>query len=93
MALQGLQALDMVIEKRGGASVNMNDADRQIMKASAAAAGGMRQAHEEMAGFYCSNLVNTLLRRAYILIHKKLRYEMGEETGARPGRLVRGRAA
>jgi hypothetical protein len=75
-AITGLNYLDTVRSQRGGASVDQNDADRQLMQSSATAAAGMMESSERMAGWYCSNLVNTLLTDTYKLIHKKLRYDM-----------------
>ena len=75
-AIAGLNYLDQVRNQRGGASVDLNDAQMQVMKSSSAAATGQMESAEKMAGWYCGNMVNTLLKDAYLLIHKKLRYEM-----------------
>jgi hypothetical protein len=74
-SIQGLNYLDSVMQQRGGSSVEMNDADRQVMKSSAAAAGVMVQNYEQMAGWYCSNMVNTMLKSTFALVHKTLRLE------------------
>jgi hypothetical protein len=82
-AVMGLNYLDTVREQRGGASLDLNDADRQIMSSSATAAAGQMANNEKMAGFYCRNLVQTLLADTHRLIHKKLRYEYTEPLGAK----------
>ena len=82
-AITGLTYLDTVRSQRGGASVDQNDADRQLMMSSATAAAGAMENAERMAGFYARNLVNTLLKNTYILIHKKLRYEYTGTIGAK----------
>jgi len=82
-AIVGLNYLDTVRSQRGGASVDQNDADRQLMMSSATAAAGAMENAERMAGFYARNLVNTLLKNTYQLIHKKLRYEYTGTIGAK----------
>ena len=68
-----LAYLDTVREQRSGASVELNESDRQLMGSSAmAAAGGMEQ-KEKMSAWYCRNLVNSLLKSTYLLVHRTLR--------------------
>jgi hypothetical protein len=81
-AITGLNYMDTVRSQRGGQSVDMNEADRQLMASSATAAAGAMESSERMAGWYASNLVNTLFKSAYQLIHKKLRLEMPGEVQA-----------
>lgn len=82
-AITGLNYLDTVRSQRGGASVDGNDADKQLMQSSATAAAGAMEASERMAGYYARNLVNTLLKNTYLLIHKKLRIEFPGTIGAK----------
>lgn len=82
-AIAGLNYLDSQRSQRGGASVELGDADRQLMQSSAMAAGAAVDSSEKMAGWYCTNLVNTLLANTYKLIHKRLRYDMPGEVGAK----------
>ena len=74
-AITGLNYLDTVRSQRGGASVDNNDADKQLMQSSAVAATGAIESAERMAGYYARNMVNTMLRDTYLLIHQKLRQE------------------
>ena len=82
-AITGLNYLDTVRSQRGGASVDTNDADKQLMMSSATAAAGAMEAAEKMAGYYARNLVQTLLKDTYTLIHKKLRLEYPGTIGAK----------
>lgn len=84
-SIQGLTYLDTVRSQRGGASLDMNNADRQVMASSATAAMGVQDTAERMAGWYAGNLVNTLLKSTYQTIHKKLRYEMRGNVNAKMG--------
>jgi hypothetical protein len=82
-AVAGLNYLDTVREQRGGASLDMNDADRQLMQSSAAAATGMMNSHEAMAGWYARNLVRTMLKPLFYLTHEAMRYWMPGNVGAK----------
>jgi len=82
-AITGLNYLDQQRSQRGGASVDLGDADRQLMQSSATAAGAATESAEKMAGWYCTNLVQTLLANTHKLIHKKLRYEMPGKASAK----------
>ena len=82
-AITGLNYLDTVRSQRGGASNDLNDADRQLMQSSAVAAAGAQESAERMAGYYARNLVQTLLKNTYRLIHKKLRLEYPGTIGAK----------
>ena len=84
-SIAGLTYLDSVRSQRGGASLDMNNADRQVMASSATAALGVQDTAERMAGWYAGNLVNTLLKSTYQTIHKKLRYEMRGKVNAKMG--------
>jgi len=82
-AIQGLAYLDTVRSSRGGASVDMNTAEMQVMKSSAEAAGGMMLNREKMAGWMCNNLVQSLMKGVFILVHKTLKTHFNEEMGAK----------
>jgi Tfp pilus assembly protein PilV len=82
-AIQGLTYLDQVRTARGGASVELNKAEMQIAKSSAAAATGQEENKEKMAGYYCKNLANTLLKNSYLLIHKILREQYKQPIDAK----------
>ncbi len=82
-AIQGLQYLDQVRTARGGASVDMSRAEMQVAQSSAAAATGMEVSKEKMAGYYCKNLANTLLKNSYLLIHKIMREEYRQTIDAK----------
>ena len=74
-AIMGLNYLDQVRTSRGGASLDMQKAEMQVMASSAYGAGAMTQSKEQMAGLYCKNLAQTLLKHTFLLVHKILRTE------------------
>ncbi|GAF97191.1 unnamed protein product, partial [marine sediment metagenome] len=82
-AIQGMSYLDLVRSSRGGASVDMNTAEAQVMKSSAEAAGAMKLSRETMAGWFCNNLVQSLMKGTFILVHRTLREYFNEELGAK----------
>jgi hypothetical protein len=53
------------------------------MKSSATAAAGKLAEVEQMAGWYASNLVETILKPAYSMVHRLMRTEMGGPVGAK----------
>jgi len=75
-AIQGLDYLDQVRVQRIGASMDMNEAQAQLMKASATAAAGTLGEVEKMGGWYATNLVETLLKPAFLMVHRLLRTEI-----------------
>jgi hypothetical protein len=74
-ALQGLNYLDQVRTERIGSSVDFNEAQNQLMKSSAAAANGMLAKVEKMSGWFATNLVETLIKPAFAMVHRILREE------------------
>ena len=76
-AIQGLDYLDTVRVQRIGASMDMNEAQAQIMSSSATAAAGTLGEIEKMGGWYATNLVETLLKPAFMMVHRLLRTELG----------------
>jgi hypothetical protein len=75
-ALAGLGYLDHVRVARVGSSVDVNELQAQIMKSSATAAAGQLAQVEQMAGWFAENLVETLLKPAFMRVHKLLRTEL-----------------
>ena len=73
ICIQGLNYLDEVGTKRAGAALDLSSAEGQIAKSSALAAAGEFANKEAMSGYFCANLVNTLLRDSYLLAHQTLR--------------------
>ena len=61
----------------------MNNSEMQIAGTSAAAAMGEYAAKEKMAGWYLSNLVQTLLKPTFLLIHATLRRDMRQPMNAK----------
>lgn len=82
-AIMGLNYWDTVREQRGGAAVDLNDADRQLMQSSATAAAGAMANHEKMAGWYAQNLVNSLLKGLFRVVHETMRIGMPEPQAAK----------
>jgi hypothetical protein len=76
-AMQGLNYLDQVRVQRIGASLDMNETQAQLMQSSATAAAGTLGQVEKMAGWYATNLVETMLKPAFIAVHRLLRTELG----------------
>ena len=75
-AIAGLDYLDQVRVQRIGASMDMNEAQAQLMKASATAAAGTLGEVEKMGGWYATNLVETMLKPAFQMVHRVLRTEI-----------------
>lgn len=88
-AMSGLSYLDHVRVARVGSSVDVNELQAQIMKSSATAAAGQLAQVEQMAGWFAGNLVETLLKPAFMRVHKLLRLELGGPVQAK----VRGKWA
>ena len=75
-AIAGLNYLDQVRVQRIGASMDMNEAQAQLMSASATAAAGSLGQTEKMGGWFATNLVETLLKPAFMAVHRLLRTEI-----------------
>lgn len=82
-AMAGLSYLDHVRVARVGSSVDINELQAQVMKSSAAGAAGVQAQVEQMAGWFASNLVETLLKPAFMRVHKLLRTDLAGETSAK----------
>lgn len=76
-AMGGLGYLDQVRVQRIGASLDMNETQAQLMSSSATAAAGTLGQVEKMSGWFASNLVETLLKPAFLMVHRLLRTELG----------------
>jgi hypothetical protein len=74
-AMGGLNYMDQVRTQRVGAAIDFNEIQAQLASSSATAAAGQLANVEKMAGWYAGNLINTLLRPAFLLVHKVLRLE------------------
>lgn len=72
-ALQGLQYMDKVRTDRIGTSVDFNEVQAQIMQSSAIAAVGTIANAEKMTALYTRNIVETLLKPLFKLVHDTLR--------------------
>jgi len=83
-AMAGLNYMDQVRSQRVGSSLDYNDVQAQLMSAqSAVAAAGQLAQIEKMSGWYATNLINTLLRPAFLLVHKVLRNEYTQAINAK----------
>jgi hypothetical protein len=76
VAMQGLDYLDRVRVQRIGASLDMHETQAQLMSSSATAAAGTLGEVEKMAGWYATNLVETMLKPAFSAVHRLMRTEM-----------------
>lgn len=79
-AMQFLQYMDQVRSDRGGAALQMQAAESQLMGASIGSQGVDRiySVQEAMAGMIARNLAETMLRSLFLLVHKVLRLELYE---------------
>lgn len=75
-SMAGLEYLDHVRTQRVGSSVDINEVQAQVMKSSATAAAGQLAMVEQMAGWFAGNLVETLLKPAFMMVHKLLRTDL-----------------
>jgi hypothetical protein len=82
-AMAGLGYMDRVRAARAGSSLDLNELQGQIMKSSATAAAGKLAEVEQMAGWYASNLVETILKPAYAMVHRLMRTELAGPVGAK----------
>jgi len=82
-AMAGLGYLDRVRVQRAGSSLDLNELQGQIMKSSATAAAGQLASVEQMAGWFATNLVETLIKPAYLMVHQLLRSELAGPVGAK----------
>jgi hypothetical protein len=63
--------------------VDINEVQAQVMKSSATAAAGQLAMVEQMAGWFAENLVETLLKPAFMRVHKLLRTDLAGPTSAK----------
>ena len=75
-AMAGLGYLDQVRAARVGASLDFNEVQSQIMASSATAAAGQLAKVEQMAGWFASNIVQTIVKPLFLAVHRLLRTEM-----------------
>jgi hypothetical protein len=75
-----LAYMDQVRADRGGAALQMANAELQTMGAQVGSQGVDRifSVQEQMAGMIARTLAETLLRSAFMLVHRLLRTEYGE---------------
>jgi hypothetical protein len=84
-AMAGLGYLDQVRAARVGASLDFNEVQSQIMASSATAAAGQLAKVEQMAGWFASNIVQTILKPLFLAVHRLLRTEMAGQVSAKIG--------
>lgn len=82
-SLGGLGYLDTVRVQRIGASMDVNELQAQLMQSSATAAAGVSANIEKMAGWYANNLVETLIKPLFLLVHKVLRLDYAQTVNAK----------
>jgi hypothetical protein len=84
-AMAGLGYLDQVRAARVGASLDFNEVQSQIMASSATAAAGQLAKVEQMAGWFASNIVQTILKPLFLQVHRLLRTDMAGQVNAKIG--------
>lgn len=82
-AIAGLNYMDAVRTGKGGASMDLNTAQMQVMKSSAVAAVGELDFKEQAAAYYAKNLAQTLLKNTFLLVHRVLRRDFNESIDAK----------
>ena len=82
-AMAGLSYLDQVRVQRIGASLDLNELQAQLMSASATAAAGQLGQVEKMSGWYATNLVETIVKPLFLMVHKVMRKEFPGPQGAK----------
>ena len=78
-----LDYLDKIRTSRAGASLDLNNSDMQVAQSSAAAAIGEYTAKEKMSTLFASNMVNSLMKGTFLLVHQVMRGSMVGEIGAK----------
>ena len=81
--ISALTYLDKVRTMRGGSALEMQTGQMDIARTSATAAQGEYSNKEKMAAFYCRNLVESMVRDTYLLVHQALRFNYDEEITAK----------
>jgi hypothetical protein len=82
-AMAGLNYLDHIRTQRVGSAVDFNEAQAQLMASSATAAAGQLAKVEQMAGWFANNLVETLVKPAFMMVHRMLREELAGPISAK----------
>jgi len=80
-----LDYLDTVATSRAGAAADMMQGEFQIAGTSAAAANGEIGHKEKMSAFFARNLINSLVKGSFMLIHQALRSYYGGPIDAKLG--------
>jgi len=83
--LAGLQYQDKMRSERGGASLDLMAPGLQLNSPTATGTEREIGVKEQLAALFASNLAQTLLRNAYLIAHKLIRYDMGSQVQARDG--------
>jgi hypothetical protein len=78
-----MQYLDKVRTDRGGGALDMQQGDMQIAGSSATAAVHEYGAKERMSVYYCRNIVESLIKGTYALIHMTMRTYWDEDMQAK----------
>ena len=78
-----MQYLDKVRTDRGGGALDMQTGNMQIAGSSATGAMNEYGAKEKMSVYYCRNIVESLVKGTYQLIHMTLRAYFDEEMQAK----------
>ena len=81
----GLDYQDKMRAERGGASLEMMKPGLQLSSDTAAGTEREMSVKEQLAALMAANLAQTMLRAAYLVAHKLVRYEMGSQVSARDG--------
>ena len=78
-----LQYLDHIRTERGGAALELGTGQMQVAASSATAAAAEYGHKEKMSAFYCRNIVETIVKGTFLLIHRTLRANYSEEMQAK----------
>jgi hypothetical protein len=78
-----MQYLDSVRTERGGGALDMMSGEMQVASSSATAAINEYGAKEKMSTYYCRNIVESLVKGTYKLIHMTARAYYDEDMSAK----------
>ena len=78
-----LQYLDTVRTERGGAALELQSGPAQNVQAGAGAVAAEYGFKEKMSSFYCRNIVESIVKGTFLLVHQTLRNEFDQDLTAK----------
>jgi hypothetical protein len=78
-----LQYMDHIRTERGGAALEFQTGQMQVAGASATAAASEYGHKEKTSAYYCRNIVESMVKQTFLLIHQALRHYYDETITAK----------